>query len=117
MGPTATRSRNNQAQAGKPDRLGTDDGGHFIAARFNGPGDRFNHFAQNASFNRGPYRAMEDGWAKALQAGRKVFVNIKPHYEGTSRRPDSVLVTWVIDGHRKVRNFPNEAQGQGSDER
>lgn len=40
------RSRSAQANAGKPDRRGTDDGGHYIAARFNGPRDWFNHFAQ-----------------------------------------------------------------------
>jgi LysM repeat protein len=33
----AARSRRNQAAAGKPDRLASDDGGHYIAARFNGP--------------------------------------------------------------------------------
>lgn len=117
MGPMAARSRPNQAEAGKPDRRANDDGGHFIAARFNGPSDSFNHFAQNASFNRGSYRAMEDRWAKALQAGRKVFIDIEPHYEGTSRRPDSVRVRWVIDGKEEAKNFPNEPKGQRHGER
>lgn len=114
MGPTATRSRYNQAQAGKPDRRASDDGGHFIAARFNGPSDSFNHFAQDANFNRGAYRAMEDGWAKALRDGQKVFVVIEPHYKGTSRRPYQIAVTWSIDGKEKNRNFPNEATEQNS---
>ncbi|WP_254602633.1 DNA/RNA non-specific endonuclease [Sphingomonas bacterium] len=56
----ATRSKTNQREASKPDRLRTDDGGHFIAARFNGPSDKINHFAQDANFNRGAYRVMED---------------------------------------------------------
>jgi hypothetical protein len=104
-------ARSNQAQAGKPDRRPNDDGGHFIAARFNGPSGSFNHFAQGASFNRGAYRIMEDGWDKARQT-HKVFVVIEPHYPGMSRRPDRIRVTWFIDGHRKFRDFPNEAKGR-----
>lgn len=105
------RSRQNQAQAGKPDRLGDDDGGHFIAARFNGPGDGFNHFAQNANFNRGGYRVMEDSWARELRAGHKVFVDIEPLYEGTSQRPYQLVVTWYVDGRRFFKEFPNQAKG------
>ncbi|WP_368389837.1 DNA/RNA non-specific endonuclease [Sphingobium sp. AS12] len=49
-GPIAPRSRRPQAQAGQPDRRPGDDGGHFIAARFNGPGDSVNHFALGPEF-------------------------------------------------------------------
>lgn len=100
-----------QAQAGKPDRRGNDDGGHFIAARFNGPSDRFNHVAQNANFNRGSYRVVEDSWAKELHAGHKVFVDIEPLYEGTSQRPYHLIVTWYVDGRKSFKEFPNEAKG------
>ncbi|MBB3981815.1 LysM repeat protein [Sphingobium fontiphilum] len=106
-----SRSRRNQAQAGKPDRLGDDDGGHFIAARFNGPRDSFNHFAQNANFNRGSYRTMEDSWAAELRAGHNVFVDIKPLYHGASKRPYHLTVTWYVDGRRSIKEFPNEAKG------
>lgn len=98
LGASEGRSKRNQAQAGRPDRLPGDDGGHFIAVRFNGPRDRFNHFAQAASFNRGRYRAIEDGWARALRAGQRVVVSIDPEYEGASRRPYKIVVTWKIDG-------------------
>ncbi|MBZ9646367.1 DNA/RNA non-specific endonuclease [Sphingobium sp. 3R8] len=106
-----------QAQAGKPDRLGDDDGGHFIAARFNGPSDSFNYFAQNANFNRGSYRAMEDGWARELRAGHKVFVDIEPLYEGTSKRPYQINVSWEVDGQRTIQKFPNQAKGRASGKR
>ncbi|MES2988086.1 MAG: DNA/RNA non-specific endonuclease [Pseudomonadota bacterium] len=102
------RSRKNQAQAGKPDRRSSDDGGHYIAARFNGPGDGFNHFAQDANFNRGAYRALEDGWAKELRAGHTVFVDIVPHYPGTSKRPGTILITWYVDGEKHRKKLPNE---------
>jgi hypothetical protein len=106
------RSRFAQSQAGKPDRRLTDDGGHFIAARFNGPRDWFNHFAQDASFNRGAYRAIEDSWAKEVRAGRRVFVDIVPQYIGASRRPSAITVIWTVDGELHRREFPNERRGK-----
>ncbi|MES2158028.1 MAG: DNA/RNA non-specific endonuclease [Pseudomonadota bacterium] len=101
-----------QAQAGEPDRRPDDEGGHFIAARFNGPRDSFNHFAQDRNFNRGAYRAMEDGWVKELREGRKVVVDIIPHYEGASKRPYSLTVISYVDGRKRVREFANEAKGE-----
>lgn len=103
------RSRRTQLEAGKPDRRASDDGGHYIAARFNGPRDGFNHFAQDANFNRGAYRIIENGWAKEMRAGHKVFVDIVPHYAGTSQRPDRIVVTWYIDGEKHSKKFPNES--------
>ncbi len=106
------RSRRSQAQAGGSDRRASDDGGHFIAARFNGPRDRFNHFAQNANFNRGAYRAIEDGWARDIRAGRRVFADIIPRYEDASIRPSSLTVIWYVDGERQQQQFPNERKGK-----
>ena len=63
--PDQIRSRRSQAEAGGADRLPTDQGGHYIARRFNGPTEAFNHFAQDANFNRGEYRALENIWAGA----------------------------------------------------
>lgn len=108
FGPSE-RSRKNQK--GVQDREPTDDGGHYIAARFEGPSDAFNHFSQNANFNRGRYRALEDKWADALRAGDKVFVNIVPHYQGMSKRPDRIAVTWYVNGHKHEVNFANKAAG------
>lgn len=114
---TAQRSRRNQRSAGGADRRATDHGGHYIAARFNGPSDAFNHFAQDANFNRGTYRAMEDAWAASVRAGHRVTVDIVPHYDGLSLRPDRVKVTWFVDGERHLRNFGNESGGKRHDRR
>ena len=81
------RSRANQAAAGGGDRRGDDDGGHYISVRFNGPSASFNHFAQDANFNRGAYRVLERQWAKSLRSGHRVHVNIVPAYAGASQRP------------------------------
>jgi hypothetical protein len=102
------RSRAMQARAGGVDRRPTDDGGHFIAARFNGPKEAFNHFAQDANFNRGGYRLLEEQWAREMRAGRSVTVRIVPYYDGSSTRPREIDVWFVIDGHRQSLKFPNE---------
>lgn len=106
------RSRTNQAQAGGPDRLQSDDGGHYIAVRFNGFSDTFNHFPQDAGINRGAYRVIESRWAKDLQAGRRVHVKIVPHYEGVSLRPDKLNITWYVDGERFSQTIPNQKKGK-----
>lgn len=108
LGTPEPRSKRAQADAGQPDRRPTDDGGHYIATRFGGPRDKFNHFAQDASFNRGAYRALEDSWAKTRRNGHRVFVDIVPHYAGSSQRPYSISVTWYVDGKAEFREFPNE---------
>jgi len=108
---TPARSRKAQATAGGADRRPTDDGGHYIAARFNGPSDAFNHFAQDANFNRGLYRRLEDQWATALRAHKKVTVSIVPHYENPSKRPYEIDVSFLVDGHKESFKFPNERGG------
>jgi len=103
------RSRSAQANAGKPDRLPTDDGGHFIAHRFNGPNDAFNHFAQDRSSNRGRYRVVEQEWADAHKAGKDVSLKMEIDYPKGSRRPDFIDIWYNIDGtekHVKIDNRP-----------
>jgi DNA/RNA non-specific endonuclease len=108
----AGRAPNTQKEAGKPDRLDDDDGGHFIAARFNGPREELNHFAQNANFNRGAYRALEDQWARALKRGERVLVRIRVRYTTGSRRPDFLLVRYFINGGWRRQLFPNRRGGK-----
>ena len=109
---TAERSPKNQANAGKPDRLPTDDGGHYIAVRFNGPRDEFNHFAQNANFNRGAYRALEGRWAKSIKQGKTVKVSIKSFYLAASRRPNALVVKSTIGGKVRYNSFRNRHGGK-----
>ncbi len=101
------RSRTAQSQAGGFDRRATDDGGHYIAARFKGPTEAFNHFAQDANFNRGGYRVLEDQWARAKRAGKSVIVKIVPVFGGVSARPSAINVWFFINGKRESQQFPN----------
>jgi hypothetical protein len=107
--PETPRSRSAQANAGKPDRLPTDDGGHFIAHRFNGPNDAFNHFAQDRSSNRGRYRVVEQEWADAQKGGKDVSLKMEIEYPKGSRRPDFIEIWYNIEGkekHVKIDNRP-----------
>jgi hypothetical protein len=108
LNSTQRRSRRAQAQAGGADRRYTDDGGHYIARRFNGPREAFNHFAQDRNFNRGDYRALEDEWARAKRSGKHVWVRIVPVFDGSSQRPSAINVWFTIDGREGSQKFPNE---------
>jgi len=104
------RSRTSQRHAGGAERRATDDGGHYIAARFNGPTDAFNHFAQDSNFNRGRYRVLEAEWAREKRAERAVKVKIVPQFDGGSARPSKIHIWWTVDGRPKSQQFPNEKQ-------
>lgn len=106
------RSRTLQSGAGGAERRASDDGGHYIAARFNGPTEAFNHFAQDANFNRGRYRLLEDEWARDKRAGKHVTVKIVPRFDGGSVRPSAIDVWWMIDGHEESIKFRNDRTGK-----
>lgn len=105
------RSQAVQRAAGGSDRRTSDHGGHYIARRFNGPTEAFNHFAQDANFNRGDYRKLEEEWAQAKRSGKDVRVKIVP-----SQRPSALNVWFWIDGTLKSRKLPNEPKGTKSAE-
>ncbi|AQR75833.1 hypothetical protein BXU08_10940 [Sphingomonas sp. LM7] len=109
------RSRSAQLAAGGPDRRASDHGGHYIARRFDGPTEAFNHFAQDGNFNQSDYAKLEEEWARAKHDGKNVRVKIVPVYEGSSQRPSVLNVWFWIDGVRKSKKFPNEPQGGKSE--
>jgi hypothetical protein len=51
---------------------------------------------------------LENRWQKALDAGKPVYVVIKPDYPGDSLRPDRLQVLFTIDGKRGSLDFENE---------
>jgi HK97 family phage portal protein len=106
--PDQPRSRTEQDNAGKPDRQPKDHGGHFIARQFGGPEVSYNHFAQNAQFNVSGYRKIENEWKKALKAGKRVTVDIRTVYKGSSRRPNWIIVFSNAGGLRQTQRLPNK---------
>lgn len=107
LNPVQRRSGVEQARAGRPDRLPTDEGGHYIAREFNGPTEAFNHFAQDRNFNRSAYRKMELEWKAAANSGMKVGFEIRPHYKDASLRPSFISVRYKIGDFTKSRVFEN----------
>jgi hypothetical protein len=109
--PAQVRNIQAQLEAGGSYRLSTDEGGHFIGRRFNGPLDDFNHFAQNVNFNRGAYKSLENTWQRALDLGQPVYVDIKPSYAGPSLRPEGLRINYSIDGQPSRVSFKNKPGG------
>jgi DNA/RNA non-specific endonuclease len=92
--------------------MSSDHGGHYVAREFGGPKIALNHFAQDAGVNRGEYRLLELSWKANLKLGRTVSVNIVPLYEGRSRCPTLLHVTFNVDGVRRRRTIRNSKGGQ-----
>ena len=109
--PDQIRSKSNQMTAGKPDRLSDDHGGHFIAREFGGPEIKYNHFAQNARFNMSDFRRLENSWKSEIVKGKKVKVDIIGIYEGRSKRPSWIAISFEVDGKRQRKILPNKKKG------
>ena len=110
------RNHYQQHQAGKTDGIKdgkvNDDGGHLVPSRHDGAGEQINYVPMNSNLNRGAWKKMENIWDKALQAGQKVEVDIKPIYSGDSKRPDKFKVIYKIDGKEFMKKLKNEAGGK-----
>ena len=111
----AAQLRNPTAQRdeGKPDRLDSDHGGHFIGRQFSGPKEAINLFAQDASFNRSGYAKLENQWRNNLKSGKRVYVDIQAYYSAGSKRPDRIDVSYRTAGEQtQYRKYINRSKGK-----
>ncbi|MBE5869863.1 MAG: hypothetical protein E7294_01175 [Lachnospiraceae bacterium] len=92
---------------GKGDQKEGDDRGHLIGDQFDGSNGLENMIPQDADINRNDFKNFENELADAVRDGKEVYVKIEPIYEGDSRRPVAIVVTYTIDGEESVRVFPN----------
>ena len=111
------RYLNHQVRAGGEYRLGTDVGGHLIADRFGGSGRVDNIVPMDARLNDGDYKKMENEWARELEKGNQVHVEIRCRYSGDSERPDSFMIKYKMTDqygvdHYQTKRFRNEAGGE-----
>lgn len=90
---------------GKP----TDEGGHLIATRFDGPPDAFNVVPQDAHLNRGEWKEMENDWADYIEKGRDVKVLVEPIYDSKSIRPARFDVVYQVDDQIIQKSFVNKS--------
>lgn len=92
---------------GKGDQREGDDRGHLIGDQFDGSNGLENMIPQDANINRNDFKNFENELAKEVKDGKEVYVKIEPVYDGDSRRPVAVVVTYSIDGEESMRFFPN----------
>ena len=85
-----------------------DHRGHLFGDQFNGSNSLANIVAMSGELNTGAYKDMEQIWADALRAGKRVKVSGELIYSGSSRRPEKIIVKYIIDnGDEVVRTFIN----------
>lgn len=84
-----------------------DDRGHLIGDQFDGSNGMENMIPQDANINRNDYKNFENELAKEVKDGKEVCMKVEPIYEGESRRPVAILVTYTIGGEESIRIFPN----------
>lgn len=94
-----------------PDKTPGDERGHLIGDRFDGSNLRGNLVAMSFDLNRSEYKALENKLGKALESGSEVTVKIEPKYEGDSKRPTKIIVTYTIDGKVYKETFLNGTGG------
>jgi hypothetical protein len=84
------------------------EGGHLIACSLGGCGDAINIVPQLRDINRTEYREMEREWARRLEAGERVSVDVRPVYKGDSITPDKIVVDYRYgDGPITQKVFTN----------
>ena len=89
------------------DGVAGDEGGHLIANILNGPGEQLNYLPQKRLLNNGEWKEMETLWKNSLRSGKKVEVDIRPIFEGPSKRPIGFDVDYWIDGKKFNQPFEN----------
>ena len=93
--------------AGTPGKLKGDHAGHLAGDRFGGSPELDNLVSQLQGVNLSDYKKLENQWAKALEEGKKVSVQVRVNYVGDSLRPSSFDVTYFIDGKPHYSHIKN----------
>ena len=88
-------------------KLPGDHAGHLAGDRFGGSPELDNLVSQLSDVNLSSYKKIENQWAKAIEEGKKVSVDVKINYTGNKLRPDSFEVTYNIDGEPFYQHIPN----------
>ncbi len=87
-----------------------DDRGHLIGDQFDGSNGLENMVPQDADINRNDFRNFENELAKQVKEGKDVQVKMEPTYEGDSKRPSDIVVSYSVDGDENIRIFPNSKE-------
>ena len=101
------RIKDSMEAVGKGDQKDSDDRGHLIGDQFDGSNGLENLVPQDSNVNRGDFKNFENELAKEVRSGNDVSVKVEPIYEGDSRRPSVIVVTYTINGSTYQRFFNN----------
>ena len=81
-----------------PGKLPDDHAGHLFGDRFGGSPEIDNLVSQARLVNQSEFRKLENLWAKSIESGKTVTVEINLEYDSpSSSRPSSFDVTYSID--------------------
>ena len=86
-----------------------DHAGHIFGDLFGGSPELDNVLSQAKDVNLKEYRRIERKWEAALKSEppKKIEVDVKINYEGSSMRPTSFEVNYKIDGIEFFEEIPN----------
>ncbi|NEW02073.1 DNA/RNA non-specific endonuclease [Bacillus megaterium] len=84
-----------------------DHAGHLAGDRFGGSPDLDNLVSQASDVNLSKYKKLENKWAKAIEKGKHVSVNVKINYEGNNVRPSSFDIEYEIQGRMSFTSIEN----------
>ena len=81
-----------------PGKLSDDHSGHLAGDRFGGSPELDNLVSQASKVNVSDYRILENKWAKAIESGKNVKVEVKILYKDSDMRPSGFDIRYSIDG-------------------
>lgn len=88
-----------------PDKKEGDHAGHLAGDKFGGSPEIDNLVSQSSVVNQSVYRRIEIKWQKAIEAEKKVTVNMDIDYEGDSLRPSEFTIKYKIDDSNFAHRF------------
>lgn len=86
-----------------PGKLKVDHAGHLAGDRFGGSPELDNLVSQSAKVNLSEYKKLENEWAKAIEDGKHLKVNVEVKYDGDSLRPSRFSIEYKINGEVFLR--------------
>lgn len=90
-----------------PVKLDGDHARHLAGDRFGGSSDLDNIVSQSSNINLSQYKQIENQWAKAINKGKNVKVNVEFKYDGDSLRTSKSNVLYKLEGKPFSRNSLN----------
>jgi DNA/RNA non-specific endonuclease len=98
LDPTPRDAINNKTLG----KLFGDHAGHLFGDRYGGSKLLANLVSMAGNrVNQGTFANIENIWAKAIDGGKKVAVNIKINYDGDGVRPISFVIEYKINGTKQ----------------